>query len=681
MRRGGNLAFAGARRLRPGPLAAGIALSLLAATAAACAGARSQPAASARKRPPSAASLLAAPSRLADRQVSSTGCGRAPGVRAGHTVRLTVAVPAASAAGSRSRTYWLHVPVRYDPHRLTALVLAFHGGGSTGSQMERVTGLSALADREGFLVAYPNALRQGRGRYPPGWDSSGPADPYAGGIDDGLFVSDALTAIQAAYCVDPARIWATGFSNGASMVGYLACVLAARIAAFAPVEAVFFQIPGGCHPAHPAAILDVHVRTDPVAPYAGAPARGSPDYYALSIPMWLRGWASRDGCNSASEQVARHDGMTQEAWTRCPGHDAVVGEVLPAGGHAWFSSMGATAGDNLVLKFFAGHVLRPVHASWVAQQAESGPVPRNRRIGVSSMHVFQLPTAHAEPFDVATGSDGSVWFTEFAADKIGRITPAGKLTEFRVPSPGAEPYQITAGAHGTMWFSEYNTTKIGRASPSGQISEFQIPRPSYGGTAMTGSAGGQVLAADPAGFVDVVSATGVMTRIKVPSVLGLPFAIARLGNGDVWLSELTGFYEFSRHLLRFPAGSGRPTLTVTLPSPLSDVVALAAGTGGSAWFADFGNGDIGEVHPDGRLSVFGIGDPFGGLSDIARGPDGAMWFSEQNGVIGRVADNGQVTELALPLPGSNPDGIAAGRARTVWVAATGIDAVIEITLR
>jgi poly(3-hydroxybutyrate) depolymerase len=575
----------------------------------------------------------------------------------------------------------LHVPVGYNPHRLTPLVLAFHGGGGSGSGMERATGLSPLADRHGFLVAYPDALRQGRGRYPPGWNASGPRDPNAGRIDDGLFVSDMLTAIQVAYCVDPTRIWAAGFSNGASLVGYLACVLAARIAAFAPVESVFFQIPGGCHAAHPAAILDVHVRTDPVAPYAGVPARGSPDYFALSIPMWLRSWSSRDGCNSGWEQLVRFHGMTQEAWTRCPADDVIAGDLLPAGGHTWFRSMGAAAGDNLILTFFAGHALRPVRTSWAPEQAAPVAVPGARRIAVSSIRIFRLPAPHAEPFDVALSSDGSVWFTEFAADKIGRISRAGILMQFKVPTADAGPYQITAGAHGTMWFTEYNTTKIGRASPSGHIAEFQIPRPSYGGTAITGSAAGQVLAADPAGFVDVVSASGVISRIKVPSVLGVPFAIARLANGAVWLSELTGYYEFSRHLLLFPAGRDRPSRTLTLSSPLSNVVALAPGNGGTVWLADFGSSDIGEVRPDGRVSVFDIGTPFGGLSDIVQGPDGSMWFSEQDGVIGRVTDNGSLTQLTLPSPASNPDGIAAGPGKTVWVAATGIDAVIEITLR
>lgn len=166
----------------------------------------------------------------------TTGCGRRPGVRPGTTGLLRVAVPPSAAAGARQRVFWLRVPAGYDPGRPVPLVLAFHGGGGTGLGMQRVSRLSVLADRRGFLAAYPQGLVQADGKGPAGWDASGPADPYADGIDDGLFVSDLLNAVQAGYCVNPREIAATGLSNGAGLTGYLACVLADRIAAFVPVE-------------------------------------------------------------------------------------------------------------------------------------------------------------------------------------------------------------------------------------------------------------------------------------------------------------------------------------------------------------------------------------------------------------------------------------------------------------
>jgi virginiamycin B lyase len=556
----------------------------------------------------------------------------------------------------------------------------FHGGGGTAAAMARTSRLSVLADRRGFLVAYPQGLAQNHDRGVTGWDASGPRDPYADGIDDGLYVSNVLNAIQAGYCVDPARIAATGLSNGGSMVGYLACVLSGRIAAFAPVEGVFFQIPSGCHPAHPAAILDVHVRTDPVAPYAGVPSRGSPDYYALAVPAWLTAWARRDGCRPGPLRVAVAGGAEAEYWTHCPASVGVTGYVFPSGGHTWFRSIGAGAGDSLIFRFLLAHPLLTAPASWRPQPAAPVAALTAPRIPVRSVRVFRLPAPDAEPFDLAAGPDGSMWFTEFRADMIGRISPSGVISQFKVPTAGAGPYQIAAGPQGSMWFTEYNTTKIGQVSRSGHVTEFPLPKPTYGGTGIIGPVSGQVLVADPAGFIDSISATGAVTRTRVPSAFGFPFAIAQLRNGTVWLSELTGYYEFSRHLLSFRPGSGKPVQTVTLPDPLSNVVALAAGRGGAVWFADFGTSQAGELSPGGRVRLFGVRSPYGGISDIALGPDGSMWLSEQAGLVARISPGGTVNQLALPTPSSNPDGIAAGPGRTVWIAETGADAIVKVTL-
>jgi len=624
--------------------------------------------------------LLASRGRLVDRPVQSGGCGRRPAVQPGTTALLTVAVPPATATGARRRSYLLHVPAHYAAGQPAPLILAFHGGGGTAAAIARSSGLSALADQRGFLVAYPQGLAQPADRGITGWDPSGPRDPYAHGIDDGLFVSNVLNAIQAGYCVDPARIAATGISNGGSMVGYLTCVLSARIAAFAPVEGVFFQIPGGCHPAHPAAILDVHVRTDPVAPYAGVPSRGSPDYYALAVPAWLAAWAQRDGCRPGPQPAAVAPPGEAERWAHCPAGVSVTGLVFPSGGHTWFRLIGAGAGDKLISGFLARHPLRAVRASWRPQPAEPVATLTAPRIAVRSVRVLRLPVPDAEPFDLAAGPDGSMWFTEFRADMIGRISQSGVISQFKVPTPGAEPYQITAGPQGSMWFTEYNTTKVGRVSRSGHVTEFQLPKPTYGGTGIIGSAQGAVLVADPAGFIDKISAAGAVTRTQVPSAPGIPFAITQLPGGTVWLSELTGYYEFSRHLLSFRPGPGKPSRTVTLPDPLSNVVALAAGPGGTMWFADFGASQAGELSPGGRIRFFGDRFPYGGISDIAPGPDGSIWLSEQNGLVARISPDGDVSELALPSPASNPDAITAGPGRTVWITETGADAIVKVTL-
>ena len=80
---------------------------------------------------------------------------------------------------------------------------------------------------------------------------------------------------------------------------------------------------------------------------------------------------------------------------------------------------------------------------------------------------FPLPTTRAGPTGITAGADGRLWFTEFSANKIGRISPAGVVNEFAVPSAGSGPAAITAGPDGNMWFTELgqNGNRIGRITP------------------------------------------------------------------------------------------------------------------------------------------------------------------------------------------------------------------------
>ena len=54
---------------------------------------------------------------------------------------------------------------------------------------------------------------------------------------------------------------------------------------------------------------------------------------------------------------------------------------------------------------------------------------------------------------------------------------------------------------------------------------------------------------------------------------------------------------------------------------------------------------------------------------IARGPDGAMWFTEvEANQIGRITTAGTVTEISAGLANSQPVGIASGPDGNMWVA-------------
>src|SRR5688572_21829916 len=53
--------------------------------------------------------------------------------------------------------------------------------------------------------------------------------------------------------------------------------------------------------------------------------------------------------------------------------------------------------------------------------------------------------------------------------------PTGTVVEFALPTPGSGPHGITAGPDGNLWFTEYYANLIGRVTSEGVITEFFLP--------------------------------------------------------------------------------------------------------------------------------------------------------------------------------------------------------------
>ncbi len=86
---------------------------------------------------------------------------------------------------------------------------------------------------------------------------------------------------------------------------------------------------------------------------------------------------------------------------------------------------------------------------------------------------YPIPSGNS-PGAITSGSDGALWFTE-GANKIGRMTTSGAVTEYPIPTANSNPSGIAAGPDGALWFAENNSGKIGRITTTGVISEYPIP--------------------------------------------------------------------------------------------------------------------------------------------------------------------------------------------------------------
>ena len=285
-------------------------------------------------------------SAVTDHPVPTTGCGRpAPGP-AGATTAMHLV------SGGLDRTYTVHVPARYNPHRPYPLLLSFHGHKRTSQYQEELSGFSALD----AISVYPQGLIGTDG------ESAWTGAPYSAAADDVLFTSDLLDSLQRQLCVDPARIYAAGKSNGGGFTGVLACRLAGQIAAFAPVSGAFYPQGAPCHPARPAPILDFHGTADTTIPYDGNPAKGLP-----AIPDWLAAWAGREDCRTGPVSYSPVRGVVVQRWIGCDRPGEVVHYRVEGAGHVWPSttpnndSATPTVIDAtpVIWRFFLAHPLPP----------------------------------------------------------------------------------------------------------------------------------------------------------------------------------------------------------------------------------------------------------------------------------------------------------------------------------
>jgi streptogramin lyase len=115
-------------------------------------------------------------------------------------------------------------------------------------------------------------------------------------------------------------------------------------------------------------------------------------------------------------------------------------------------------------------------------------------------------------------------------------------------------------------------------------------------------------------------------------------------------------------LPEIPPAAGSPAGTA---STLVQPEAIAAGPDGALWFTTE-NSLIGRISTSGTITEFTVSG-LTSSSSIVAGPDGALWFTGVSGKVGRITTAGVVTEFALPS-GDSATGITVGPDKALWFA-------------
>src|SRR5262245_36744951 len=111
-----------------------------------------------------------------------------------------------------ARRYLVHVPADSAPGTPMPVLIALHAAGSSAAHFQRYSRLDRVADREGFLVVYP----EGTGSDLLSWNAGNCCgDARQRGVNDVAFVAAVLRDVARQWPVDRTRVYLTGHSNGA----------------------------------------------------------------------------------------------------------------------------------------------------------------------------------------------------------------------------------------------------------------------------------------------------------------------------------------------------------------------------------------------------------------------------------------------------------------------------------
>ena len=301
---------------------------------------------------------------------------------------------------------------------------------------------------------------------------------------------------------------------------------------------------------------------------------------------------------------------------------------------------------------------------------------------------YPVPKASSAPDAITRGPDGNVWFTEDAGDQVGRITPAGVISEYHVPPPQDTLQSlagIVTGPDGNIWLTQASATCQILKGHRICLRDSEVYAMTTGGTIVrksgvlpfleleniTNGPGKDLWIAERLGHVSKITLSGRVTTFKTPP---WPHGIAA-HDGDLWITTADCTYSILKVT---------PNGTVTqFSSGGSDPWGITVGPDGNMWFTegDFcgpGPSAIGRITPDGVVTLFSTPTANSAPTSIVKGPDGDLWFTEYAAnMIGRVTPEGVITEYPITTPDSKPWAIAVGSDGNLWFTELGANKIGE----
>lgn len=208
----------------------------------------------------------------------------------------------------KTRNYIVHAPggLTNPP-----LVFCIHGYDMDAASQQSYTQMDKVADREKFIVVYPNAINRS-------WNLSGD--------DDFNFIIAIIDSIDKKYQIDRSRIYSCGFSQGGFMTFQLACRYSEIFAAIAPTSG---NLQGNCVLKRP---MSMRLTFGTNEGFSGGSAA-----FMSNVTKWI------EMCNCPKTPVVTrpypannpNSYVTRLYYGPCDGGTEVIADSIRTGGHEW----------------------------------------------------------------------------------------------------------------------------------------------------------------------------------------------------------------------------------------------------------------------------------------------------------------------------------------------------------
>ncbi len=246
--------------------------------------------------------------------------------------------------------YRIHIPPSYQGKKPLPIVFVLQPYIKESIDMEIYTGMTELADQEGFVVVYPE-------RGPGGWNWK----PNSGSFDHVGFIKRMLEKIQSEIKLNNSQVFAVGFMDGGNMAYSLASAMPDKIAAIGVVlgetygEQKYKQIFSIPKPIFPISMVIFQTKKD---------SKGYPDVFEKHFFNPIPSWVLSDGFPKNPKKIVKQNGkIIKQIWNNAQKNMEVDLYTITSGNQDWpgakFSHFGEPVNEisatSVIWEFFKKH--------------------------------------------------------------------------------------------------------------------------------------------------------------------------------------------------------------------------------------------------------------------------------------------------------------------------------------